>query len=271
MRLTVVQFRPDFADAGANSARIEQGILEAAAQGADLVVYPEAAITGYCFQSADEARAASVETSSGPVDRIRKACEGAKVHAIVGYAERTGDALFNSAAFFGPRGLIGVYRKTHLPCLGLDRFVKRGDALKVFDTAIGKIGVLICFDNRFPEPARVLSLRGAELICLPTNWPESAERNSDFICATRAMENHIFFAAANRVGEENEFQFVGRSKIIGPDGTVLAAADHTKEDVISADLDLASAREKRVVQKAGEYELDLFGERRPALYREISD
>jgi len=171
---------------------------------------------------------------------------------------------------FGPDGLVGVYRKSHLPWLGLDRFVTAGDELKVFDTPLGKIGILICFDIRMPEPARALSLQGADIICLPTNWPDSAQPSSDVICPARTLENHVYLAAANRVGEENGFHFIGRSKIIAPGGHILAALDNTDEGVAIAEVDFEKARAKRVVREEGEYELDLFGARRPELYSDLT-
>lgn len=266
MRVAAVQYRPDIADSKSNSRRIASQIEELAHQGVELAVFPEAAVTGYCFDSREDAEKAAVSMESDEIVSIAEACARAEVHAIFGFAEKDGKTLYNTAAFIGPRGVIGKYRKTHLPHLGLDRFVGKGDALPVFDSEVGKIGILICFDIRFPEPGRVMALAGADVICLPTNWPSSAEPASDIVCPARAIENHVYVVASNRVGEENGFRFIGRSKIIAPGGAVLKALDNEEEGVIIADIDLDVARKKRLVRIPGKYEMDLIEARRPELY-----
>jgi predicted amidohydrolase len=270
IRIAVVQFAPVFANPRENVALITHHIASCAQQGANLVVFPEASLTGYCFSSPEEAREAAVPLESPYLRQIEEACSQTGCGAIVGFAERNNEHLYNSAVFYSSSGLLGVYRKTHLPLLGLDRFAQRGNCLEPFDSPYGKVGILICFDNRFPESARTLALKGAEILCLPTNWPQTAEKNSDWVCPTRAMENRVFFVAANRVGEEKGFRFVGRSKIISPAGEVLASADHTEEALLFADIDPAEARSKHVVIRPSEYELDLWGERRPDLYDVLS-
>jgi len=266
VRVAAVQYEPDFADAPCNAARIADQIADLGRQGVQLAVFPEAAVTGYCFSSAEEAGDAAVSLESAEMKAIERAASGVGAWAIVGFAEQFRGSMFNSAGLYGPGGLVGVYRKTHLPHLGLDRFVARGDSLPVFDTPIGKIGILICFDIRFPEAARTMALAGAEILCLPTNWPETAQSASDILCPARAIENHVYVIASNRVGAENGFEFVGRSNIIAPCGEVLAALDSKKAGVIFADIDPVLAANKRIVRKEGEYEMDLFESRRPDLY-----
>lgn len=270
IHLAVVQFAPTFANPKENTERIRDYIASCAKAGAHLAVFPEAALTGYCFSTREEAENSAISREAPYLLQIEKTCAQTKCGVIVGFAEQENQDLYNSAAFYTPSGLLGIYRKTHLPLLGLDRFAKRGDRLEPFESPYGKIGILICFDNRFPESARTLALKGAEIICLPTNWPQTAEKNSDWVCPTRAMENHVFFAAANRVGEEKGFRFVGRSKIISPSGEILASADHTEETVLVAQIEPAKARSKHVVIRPKEYELNLWGERRPDLYSVIA-
>ncbi|MGI8923569.1 MAG: carbon-nitrogen hydrolase family protein [Fimbriimonadales bacterium] len=266
VRVAAVQYQPDFADAGSNASRIATQIEILAGQGVELAVFPEAAVTGYCFGSEDEARGAAVSLESPEMKDLERGASGVGIWAVVGFAEDFRGRLFNSAALYGPDGLAGMYRKTHLPCLGLDRFVARGDSLPVFDTPVGKIGILICFDIRFPEPARTMALAGAEIICLPTNWPETAQSASDVLCPARAIENHVYVIASNRVGTENGFEFIGRSKIIAPCGEVLAALDSKETGAIVSNIDPTKASDKRIVRKLGEYEMDLFEARRPELY-----
>lgn len=223
---------------------------------ADLVVFPECAITGYAAADLDEARRMAVEPSF--LDPLR----GKSV--LVGALQREGEKVHNVATLFLPDGTRHEYRKTHLPFMGADRFCHPGNRLEPVDTPWGRIGILVCFDLRFPEPARTLALRGAEIIVVPTNWPQGADVSADHICIARAAENRVFVATCNRVGEERGFRFIGRSKIVGIDGAVLAAAEGGEETLV-ADLHLAQARQKRRIVTPGEYETDCFA-RRPELY-----
>ena len=180
-------------------------------------------------------------------------------------------ALYNSAAVIGPGVVAGVYRKNHLPFLGVDRFAAKGDrGLPVFTTPFGKIGVLICYDLAFPEAARVLKLGGAQLLCVPTNWPEAASISCDYSPFVRAHENHIHVATANRVGEESGFRFLGRSRIIDCAGDLRAAAGDGKA-LLTADLDLEQSVHSRKVIVPGRYEVDRIGHRRPELYGPVTE
>lgn len=227
-------------------------------KGVDLVVFPECSITGYSARDADEVRSLAIEPSF--LDDF--ADEG--VGILVGALQREGDVVYNVATLFLPDGSRHEYRKTHLPFMGADRFCAPGDRLEPVDTPWGRIGVLVCFDLRFPEPARTLALKGADLILVPTNWPQGAEISADHIALARAAENRVFVATCNRVGEERGFRFIGRSKIVAIDGGVIEAAEGD-ETILSADIDLSLARDKRRIVIPGEYETDAFA-RRPELY-----
>ena len=185
--------------------------------------------------------------------------------AVCGLLERAGDVLHNAAILVGPDGLIGSYRKTHLPFLGVDRFVVPGDELNVYDTPLGRIGVEICYDLRFPEVTRTLALKGADFVAHPTNFPMAAKVQTEVITLARAAENRIFLLTANRVGKERTGEFCGWSQIVDPYGRRLAEADETEETLLVAEVDLEKARDKDYVVP-GEYELYLFGHRRPELY-----
>ena len=124
--------------------------------------------------------------------------------------------------------------------------------------------------TNYPEPTRVLSLKGAELILLPTNWPEGAEISADYNAVVRAAENRVFFATCDRVGEENGFSFIGKSKIVAPNGKILAAAGAIEETIV-ADIDLSQARQKRAVIRPGEYEFEALASRRPELYGALAE
>jgi predicted amidohydrolase len=278
VRVACVQSDVVFNDPTANANAACDQITELAGQGVQLAVFPEAYLTGYCVSCAEDAEEIAIEVLSDKdrvtqahesVIKISRACQENAMHAVVGLAGKDGQGVYNGAILFRPSGEMHLYKKTHLPHLGLDRFVHTGDEFMLVETEIGKIGVLICYDMRAPEPTRVLALRGADMVILPTNWPEGAEISADHICIARAAENKIFFVACNRVGEEHGFRFIGGSKIIAPSGKVLAQVADTSQ-VITADLDIEQARDKRVVNKPGEYELDLFGSRTPHLYGDIT-
>ena len=265
MRLSCIQCDVRLGEAGANAEAAASAIR---ASDADVVVLPECALTGYAVASRAAAEGIAIPRDDPALLSLHAlAVELGKV-VVVGFAERDGDTLHNAAAILGLADGPAFYRKTHLPELGYDRFVAPGGALPVFDTPFGRLGVLICFDLRAPEPMRVLALAGAEVVVLPTNWPEGAEVSADLIALVRALESRVFLATCDRVGEEGGFRFIGRSKIVGPGGEVLASAG-AGAAVLSADLDLAQARDKRIAPRPGAYEMAVFGSRRPELYEKI--
>lgn len=266
VNVAAVQMAPVFMDPAANQRTILEWLGRAAAAGARLVVLPECALAGYMFRNPQEA-AGYAEPVPGPFSRtLVEACAALNVYAVVGMLEKEEGAVYNTALLAGPEGVLGRYRKTHLPVLGVDRFARPGDALEVFETPIGSIGLLVCYDMRFPEPPRVLALKGAELIVHPTNWPRASADFPDFVTKAAARASGVFLVSCNRVGQERGADFLGRSQIIPPSGRPLAEADDHSEMMIQAELDLALAHQKKVVHIPGEFELDSFGDRRPELY-----
>jgi predicted amidohydrolase len=265
MLVGVAQIEPKLGEPERNLETCLARLEEAAAAGAKLLVLPECAIPGYMFDSAEEALPFAEEIPGPSTEALERACRTLDVHAVCGLLERDGDALRNAAVLVGPDGLVGTYRKTHLPFLGVDRFVAPGDELPVYDTPLGRIGVEICYDLRFPEVTRTLALRGAELVAHPTNFPMAAKIQTELITVARAAENRIYLLTANRVGKERWGEFCGWSQIVDPYGKRLAEAGETEEALLVADVDLEKARDKDYVVP-GEYELYLFGDRRPELY-----
>jgi predicted amidohydrolase len=265
-KIAVAQFDPQIGNIEHNRERIAHFLGEAARAGAKLVVFPECALSGYVFGSAEEAFPSTETVPGETTAMICELCRRYEVYAIVGLLERDGKNIYNSAFVAGPHGLVTNYRKCHLPILGIDRFVAKGNEIPVIDLPFARIGVLICYDLRFPEAARSLALRGIDILILPTNWPQGAESSPEFLTRARSWENKIFVAACNRVGEERGTTFIGRSQIVGSDSKFLATADGESEMVIYAEIDPALAREKRIVIKPGEFEFDPIGHRRPELY-----
>jgi predicted amidohydrolase len=189
---------------------------------------------------------------------------------VCGSLEAVGDEVFNVAHLATPDGQHLVYRKMHLPFLGVDRFATPGpEPPFVVEVAGMRVGILICYDLRFPEAARVCALDGADLICLPTNWPIGVEFHPDLFAPARAAENHCYLLAADRVGTERGVTFMGRSVFIDPDGTRLGIASETDEALLLGEVDVAAARTTHVRRRPGEHEWDTIGDRRPGLYARI--
>jgi len=275
--VAVAQMDPHLGDYERNLGRICALTQEALSHGARLVVFPECATSGYGFGDLPSAHAVA-EPVPGPTTealadlcRAHSTAEGGP-YVVVGVLERTDDpdVVYNSAVLVGPEGWIGCYRKAHLPLLGVDRFTTPGDTgFLVWDTSIGRLGIIICYDLRFPEAMRALALSGADIVALPTNWPDGSQNAPQFVTRTRALENRVFVAACNRCGEESGFWFFGHSQITDPGGNVLTEAE-ADEAICYAEIEPAQARRKRIVLRPGEFELDTVGDRRPDLYDNIS-
>jgi predicted amidohydrolase len=271
VRVAVVQMQPAVLDAKSNLTRILDMTNEAAAREARLAVFPEVALSGYVI-TPEEAEGLAQPVPGPATEAITQACLKAGIHVILGLLERDTDGtLFNTSVLIGPQGLLSRYRKIHLPLLGVDRYLASGDAfLPPVDTPAGRIGLLICYDLRFPEPCRVLALLGAQLIALSTAWPVAGTLYPDYMARSRAAENRIYLTAANRCGEERGTRYLGRSVIVAPDGAILAEASPDLEEILYAEIDPGLSDAKRLVLTPGEYELDLWGDRRPDLYAPIA-
>lgn len=272
MKIAGVQMDVAFGDRQANLVAVEARLRETALEGARLTVFPECVLPGYCFDSLAEAQAHAEPIPGPSTQRLAAVCREFSVYAVVGLLEAAGERLFNAAALIGPEGVVGVYRKVHLPFLGVDRFTTPGDTgFAVQAAGDVRVGLSICYDASFPEAARVLALEGADLITLSTNWPRGAECTADYLTNARALENNVYFIAVNRVGTERGFSFIGQSKICDPRGRVLAEARHTEENILYAEIDVALARQKHIVHTPGKYEIDRFADRRPDTYGRISE
>jgi predicted amidohydrolase len=265
MRVAVAQIDPKLGEPGRNLDVCVARMEEAAAARAELIVLPECAIPGYMFDSPEEAMPFAEEVPGPSTEVLEREARRLRVHVVCGMLEREGDALRNAAVFVGPDGLIGKYWKTHLPFLGVDRFAVPGDELPVYETPLGRIGVEICYDLRFPEVTRTLALKGADVVAHPTNFPMAARIQTELITVARAAENRIYLLTANRSGKERWAEFCGRSQIVDPYGVRLAETGVEGETLLVADVEVEKARDKDYVVP-GDYELYLFGHRRPELY-----
>jgi 5-aminopentanamidase len=268
-KVAAVQMDCRLGDKGRNLATIRERLRVAANAGAHLVAFPECALTGYCVETIDEIRPL-VEPLTGPsIKALAEDCRALGVWAVVGFLEQgdTSSQCFNAAALVGPEGIVASYRKIHLPCLGVDRFATPGDRpFEVHDLGGLRVGINICYDGSFPEASRILTLLGADLIVLPTNWPTGARGTVRHLVQARALENHVYYMAVNRTGQERGFQFIGQSRIVNFDGELLAFSEGNADEILYADLEPQAARQKQVVNIPGKYEINRVADRRPEMY-----
>lgn len=272
MKIAGVQMDVTLGESETNLSRMVEFLRETTAARAKLTIFPECCVTGYCCQSLAEGRSLAEPIPGAATERMTAACRDVDGFAIFGMLEADDDRVFNVAVLTGPQGVIGWYRKVHLPYLGVDMHTTPGDRPFAVHEAGGvRIGMNICYDSAFPEVARCLALLGADLITLPTNWPPGAECLANSCIAARAMENGVYYAAVNRVGKERGFEFIGRSSICGPNGAVLAASQGTGEEILYAEIDPAKARRKHVIRVPGKHEIDRMADRRPEMYGPLTE
>jgi predicted amidohydrolase len=267
IKMAAVQMEPKLMKVKENLGSIVSAAREAADNRANLIVFPECSLTGYIFSSRQEALSFAETIPGSSTEKIASLCQELKVYIIFGLLEKEGDRLFNDVAFVGPQGLIAGYRKNHLPFLGVDRFVDIGDRpFQVHQTPIGNIGLLICYDIAFPESSRVMTLLGADVLVLSTNFPQGRGEKYSHVIYARAFENRVHLVSANRVGSERGYSFAGLSEIVDASGEVLSLASPDKEEIIYGEVSLDSARQKRLTLIPGEFEVDFIKDRRPELY-----
>jgi N-carbamoylputrescine amidase len=266
MRVACAQYAVREGDPDHNLERSLYFIQRVAAEGTNLVVLPELANSGCDLDSRERALDLAEEIPTGPTVRAwRREAEVSGICVVGGVLEREGDTLYNSAVLLGP-GVVGRYRKTHL----WDKekhLYEPGQELPTFDTPLGRIGLLICYDAWFPEAARTLALKGAQILCVPSNapddWVPERQRRGDLTmlnvhCIASANANRVLVAAANRVGDG----YLGRSCAVDVTGGVLALAAPTEEGLITAEFDVERvSREKRLTDTS-----HAFGDRNPAVY-----
>jgi predicted amidohydrolase len=268
-RIVVAQTRPHFGEVGRNVTEALRFVDRAMARGggrADLVILPELFHTGYVFTSRAEASELAEDPRRGPTALVlADFARQRRLMIVAGFCEKAGRVLHNSAIWVDARGTRGVYRKVHLFDSEKRWFAPGRDPWPVFRCGPARVGLMICFDWRFPEAARSVALRGADLIAHPSNLvlPHCQES-----MRTRALENRVFAATANRVGEDVRpgvrLGFTGRSQVVDPQGDVLWRAGSRAPAARLVELDLTHARDKRVTSRN-----DLFADRAPRLYRRL--
>lgn len=261
MRVGFIQTNPIFGDIKGNLQSIAKRLNRLSC---NLVVLPELCASGYQFISRKEVLELSEEVPSGfTTRRLMEMARDYRCYLVAGLPEREGKICYNSAVLVGPRGYIGSYRKTHLFFEEKRWFVPGNTGFNVFKIGKTRIGIMVCFDWLFPESARTLALRGAEVIAHPSNLvlPHCPEAMK-----TRCIENRVFAVTANRVGFEargrkKRLSYIGQSEVVSPKGTILYRASSKREEVGSVEIDPREGRLKQI----NPYN-NLFHDRRSELY-----
>ncbi len=228
--IATVQFQPKLGEPEENLVKMSDYVSKIASQQkVDLIIFPELATSGYELGVRFTELAQHVPGPTVNLMSQRAAEYGVHIAFGLPTKERVESIIFNSAVLIGPDGeMLGSYNKVHLR--GEERMAFReGFKFPVIRTEIGDIGLMLGWDLAFPEVARSLSLEGAELICALTNWEKRYIDEFETYLKSRAYENAVFVAGANRVGEDVTLGFGGRSMIVGPRGEVHASLVVEKE------------------------------------------
>ncbi|HEB60235.1 MAG TPA: carbon-nitrogen hydrolase [Phycisphaeraceae bacterium] len=261
MKIGFVQFAPVLGDRKTTIERA--GILLEKACDADLLVLPELADTGYNFSSRAEAlKYSDTVDDNAFIGELRHFARLNDQYIVTGFCEREGDVLYNSAILLGPQGVVGRYRKLHLFMNEKDIFQPGNEGLPVFEIPGCRVGMLVCFDWEFPEVWRVLALRGADIICHPSNLVLPGRCQSAI--PVHALCNRVFIVTANRVGKERDLTFTGNSIISDTNGNIIAAASADTAELMMVDINPEEARDKYITPRN-----DIFADRRPDQYRDI--
>jgi len=230
-----------------NIKEMEKKIKQAKRNGANLVIFPELALTGYVVR--DLAYELAEPIPKGPaVHQISDIAKKENVHVIFGMIERSAKAqavLHNTAVLVGPKGFIGKYQKMHLPTHSVfeeKRYFRQGYQTPVYDTNIGKLGMIICYDIYFPEVTRLMRLKGAQLIACISASPSTRRGFFEVLTTARAIENSVFLAFTNLVGLEDGLQFWGGSRLIAPSGSIIAQAKYDEEDIVLAKINYSDMK-----------------------------
>jgi predicted amidohydrolase len=251
--------------------RVAELIATARAQGVHLLALPEACLGGYLAHLEGGADEPPALRADGP-EIARLAALAGDMVVCAGYCEADGDRRYNSVVCVSGGRVLGNHRKVHQP-LRENASYDSGDSFAAFDTPVGRIGLLICYDKAFPESARALALDGAEIIVVVSAWPGSRTdapadladdrwtRRFDLFDRARALENQVVWVSANQSGTFGSMRFVCSAKIVDPGGDVLATTG-TAPGMAVADVDLAS-----VIHHARRG-MGHLRDRRPETYRE---
>ncbi|MDW7644716.1 MAG: carbon-nitrogen family hydrolase [Desulfuromonadales bacterium] len=249
------QFNIALGDIDTNLSQALASLKKLASQGVQLAVLPEMWSTGYDYKRLGQLAERTPEVVQA---LCRQSAESGMV--LVGsLAEKEGKALYNTAYVIDQGKVAGTYRKLHLfSTMGEDRFLSAGDHSLVVSTSVGRLGVAICYDLRFPELFRKMALEGAEIICLPAEWPKPRQEHWRTLLRARAIENQLFVVAANCCGIQGKLDFFGMSLLLSARGEVLAEGGEENTE-LAATFDFSELVEYRS-------QIRCYHDRRPEIY-----
>ncbi|MGQ0600301.1 MAG: carbon-nitrogen family hydrolase [Anaerolineales bacterium] len=258
MQLSLGQMHLHLGEVERNFERVAQWTVEAARRGSALVVFPELWSTAYDLENWP--RHADV-LSEGMFARLSALARANRIAIASSVLEKKDGRAYNTFVLYDAEGkLIGVYRKVHLvPMLDEPKWLSAGDALTLVKTEWGMTGLGICYDLRFPELWRNYALGGARLMIIPAEWPSRRAYHWQTLLRARAIENQVFIAACNRVGESKGEVFAGKSAVIDPWGDAVVEGGAENEALLTAEIDLAKVEDIR-------QRIPVFKDRRADLY-----
>ena len=255
IQAAAIQFNVTQGDVDANLDYVREALRRTAAQGAQLVVLPEMWSSGFAYRDLNEL----ARRTAGIVEELLTLSRELKLVVVGSMPEPHGEKVFNTIYVADNGTLAGIYRKLHLfSLLGEDRAFDSGDSWLLANTSVGPVGVIICYDLRFPELSRRLALEGACVICVPAQWPKPRQEHWRTLLRARAIENQLYMVACNACGPIGKLDFFGMSMIIDPKGELLAEAGEAEVE-ISARLDMRQMADWRA-------QIPCFNDRRPELY-----
>ncbi len=255
IQAAAIQFNVKPGDVDTNLASVREALFRVADQGANLAVLPEMWSCGFAYGKLNKLAL----RTAGIVDELLVLSRELKLVIVGSLPEPNGDKVFNAVYVADNGALSGVYRKIHLfSLLGEDRAFSGGDSWLLADTSLGRVGVIICYDVRFPELSRRLAIEGAQVICIPAQWPKPRQDHWRTLLRARAMENQLFIVACNACGIIGKLDFFGMSMIIDAKGDVLAEAGEREGEII-APLDMQAMSDWRA-------QIPCFSDRKPELY-----
>ena len=251
-----IQFTVQQGDIAANLAYVREALSRVAAQGAQLALLPEMWSTGFAYRNLSEL----AQQTDAVVAELQQLSARHQLVIVGSQPEPAGDGrVYNTAHVIDNGRLVTSYRKLHLfSLLGEDKAFKGGDGWCLAETSLGKIGVIICYDLRFPELSRRLALEGARVICVPAQWPKPRQEHWRTLLRARAIENQLYVVSANACGLIGKLDFFGMSMIIDPKGEVLADAGELPGEIV-----VPLSWEAMDAWRA---QIPCFNDRRPELY-----
>lgn len=241
-------------DKSANLQTYHAHITRAAAAGARLIVFPETSLQGYLFgldrgfdREESSYHRENAELVPGPSTTLIEGwAREYDIHVVFGLVERDESSdpplLYNTVVLVGPQGYIGKYRKVHLP-VEEQIYYQCGSDWPIFETSLGRVGMMICYDQNFPEAARELTLGGADLLIIPSAWADIDDMSPnryDLFGRARAAENDRWVIQSNQTGnsDKSNQHYIGCSRIIDPDGTVIAQTPASTPGMVMAEIQL---------------------------------